>query len=92
MGLQAELISNFIFHISLFGVTPTVPAAMTTEEGSEFESSMASSETVSAKAGEEHDKKKKEKHIDKGLTADDNDFNIKRYLCIECTYACIHKC
>ena len=49
------LVSHFIFHISLFGVTPAVPA----EEGSEFESSMASSETVSAKAGEEHDKKKK---------------------------------
>ena len=60
MGLQVELVSNFIFHISLSGVTPAVPAAMTTEEGSEFESFMASSETViSAKAGEEHDKKKR---------------------------------
>ena len=59
MGLQAELVSNFIFHISLFGVTSAGPAAMTTGESSEFESSMASSETVSAIAGEEHDKKKK---------------------------------
>ena len=39
MGLQAELVSSFKFHISLFGVTPAGTVAMIIGEGSEFESS-----------------------------------------------------
>ena len=68
MDLQAELAARL-------GVTPAAPVTMTTGEGSEFESSIAPSESVSATPGEKHGKKKKKKkkkHKDKGLTEDDN--------------------
>ena len=63
------------FHAELAAKLGTAPpVTMTTGEGSEFESSIAPSESVSAVGGEKHGKKKrrkKKKHKDKGLTEDD---------------------
>ena len=68
MGLQAELAAKL-------GVTSAAPITTAIGEGSEFESSIAPSESVSAVGGEKHGKKKrkkkKKKHKDKGLTEDD---------------------
>ena len=54
MNLQAELAARL-------GVTPAAPVTMTTGKGSEFESSIAPSESVSAAPGEKHGKKKGKK-------------------------------
>ena len=61
MDLQAELAARL-------GVVPAVPIA----EGSDLESSVAPSESVSA-AGGKKKKKKKRKHKDKGLAEEDDD-------------------
>jgi len=74
MDLQAELAARL-------GVTPAAPVATTTGEGSEFESSIAASESVSAVGGEKHakkKKKKKKKQKDKGLTEDDFEKSISK--------------
>ena len=66
MDLQAELAAKL-------GLPSAAPVTTATGEGSEFESSIAPSESVSAVGGEKHGKKKrkkKKKHKDKGLTED----------------------
>lgn len=67
MDLQAELAAKL-------GLSSAPPVTTATGEGSEFESSIAPSESVSAVGTEKHGKKKrkkKKKHKDKGLTEDD---------------------
>ena len=82
MDLQAELAARL-------GVTPAAPVTMMTGEGSEFESSIAPSESVSTTLGEKYGKKKRKKnkkHKDKGLTENDNVKSAsksKGTLCIE---------
>ena len=89
MDLQAELAARL-------GVTSAAPVATTTGEGSEFESSIAPSESVSAVGGEKHGKKKrkkKKKHKDKGLTEDDHENRAsksKGILCIDMLEKVVH--
>ena len=66
MDLHAELTARL-------GISSAAPITTATGEGSEFESSIAPSESVSAVGGEKHGKKKrkKKKHKSKGLTEDD---------------------
>ena len=86
MGLQAELAARL-------GVTPAAPVTTTTGEGSEFESSIAPSESVSAVAGEKHGKKKrkKKKHKDKGLTEDNEKSASKSRGTLYVWDVCMHK-
>ena len=68
MDLHAELAARL-------GISSAAPITTATGEGSEFESSIAPSESVSAVEGDKHGKKKrkKKKHKSKGLTEDDFD-------------------
>ena len=68
MDLHAELAARL-------RISSAAPTTTETGEGSEFESSIAPSESVSAVGDEKHGKKKrkKKKHKSKGLTEDDYD-------------------
>ena len=67
MDLHAELTARL-------GISSAAPITTATGEGSEFESSIAPSESVSAVGGDKYGKKKrKKKHKSKGLTEDDFD-------------------
>ena len=75
MDLQAELAAKL-------GLSSAAPMSTATGEGSEFESSIAPSESVSAvgtdKHGKKKRKKKKKKHKDKGLTEDDHESSVSK--------------
>ena len=68
MDLRAELAARL-------RISSAAPTTAETGESSEFESSIAPSESVSAVGDEKHGKKKrkKKKHKSKGLTEDDCD-------------------